>query len=104
MANPKGNMANLAKRPRGRPVGSQNKTSIDAKKALEYAFDKAGGQERLAEFAIEKPEVFYGIWAKLLPKDVKVEHSGAVDIMVKTASELEKKLRGPSQINAPAGS
>ena len=90
--------------PGGSRAGIPNKTTAEVKQALEYAFEKIGGQQKLAEWAQSKPELFYPLWSKLLPKDVKVEHSGQVDIMLKTAKELEERLRGPAQPKSPPSS
>lgn len=65
------------KKGRGRPKGSQNKTAIAVKEALESAFNDIGGIKALVKWA-KKPENqgdFYKLYAKLLPKDVNVKTS-----------------------------
>lgn len=63
----------------GREKGTPNKTTIEVKAALEYAFDEIGGKKKFADWAKENPSLFYQLWAKMLPKDIKgdvnVSHS-----------------------------
>lgn len=57
----------------GRPKGSQNKTTLAAKEAFRLAFDKLGGWEALAEWAMTEPDnltEFYKLYARLIPQDV----------------------------------
>jgi hypothetical protein len=61
--------------PSGRPVGSENKTSIAAKQAFQLAFDKLGGHEALATWAAENPTDFYKLFSKLIPQDTNVNLS-----------------------------
>ena len=60
----------------GRPKGSTNAVTADAKRAMEYAFAGAGGVEALTAWAIANPDGFYPVWAKLLPKNVDVTSGG----------------------------
>lgn len=64
----------------GRVAGTPNKTTIEVKEALEFAFDEIGGKEKFAEWARSKPELFYALWVKLLPKDIKVTGNMSHDI------------------------
>jgi hypothetical protein len=58
----------------GRPKGSPNKTTKSAKDAIEWAANKLGGPQRLAEWAKEDPaneRIFWGnIYPKMLPLTV----------------------------------
>jgi hypothetical protein len=55
----------------GRPKGSQNKTTVAAKEAIQLAAEALGGPERLTAWAQEDPKneaIFWGtIYPKLLP-------------------------------------
>ena len=57
--------------PLGRPAGSQNAWNRDVKELFLLAAERAGGLPRLTEFAQEKPEVFWPLIAKMLPKTVQ---------------------------------
>lgn len=57
----------------GRPKGVPNKSTIAAKEAFQLAFDKMGGWERLAAWAMEDRDnmkEFYKLYARLIPQDV----------------------------------
>lgn len=57
----------------GRPKGVPNKATIAAKEAFQLAFDKMGGWERLAQWAMEdrdNTKEFYKLYARLIPQDV----------------------------------
>ena len=57
----------------GRPKGVPNKATIAAKEAFQLAFDKMGGWERLAAWAMEDKDntkEFYKLYARLIPQDV----------------------------------
>ena len=53
----------------GRPKGSKDKLTRDAKQAFQYAFDKLGGADKLAEWAQENTTDFYKLFARLIPVD-----------------------------------
>lgn len=61
-------------RGRGRPKGSQNKTTTAAKDAIALAAERLGGVDRLVEWAKEdagNEKVFWGtVYPKLLPLQV----------------------------------
>lgn len=63
-----GNNAN----PKGRPVGSVNKTTASVKAALTEAFDGIGGVTALITWGRENPQLFYPIWSKMLPTEMQV--------------------------------
>ena len=62
----------MATSKRGRPKGSRNKVTNEAKQAMLMAFDKIGGAERLAEWILADPanETLWWtrMWPKLLPR------------------------------------
>lgn len=57
----------------GRPKGSPNKLAAKGRAALDAAYEGAGGVEALTKFAIDHPDKFYPIWAKLIPSSFKHE-------------------------------
>lgn len=61
------------------PVGdSPKKLTLDAKAAIQLAFEDLGGTDRLIEWANEPGNLgqFYTqIWSKIIPKDVKTENT-----------------------------
>lgn len=67
-------VANLTNAGKGRPKGSQNKTTIAAKEAIAQAFEKMGGVEALVSWGMESDDnrkVFYSqIWPKIVPLTV----------------------------------
>jgi hypothetical protein len=57
----------------GRLPGSANKLTLEAKEAIEIAFEGIGGVEELMAWARTHRTTFYGrIWTKILPRDMKV--------------------------------
>ncbi len=89
MNNPKAS-ENLTRKGGGRPKGSQNKTSVAAKEALQMAFEGIGGVQALTKWAKDEKNQgeFFKLYAKLLPVDMK--HSG--DIVSRIIQvELPKK-------------
>lgn len=60
----------------GRQAGSLNKTTITVKAALEAAFERRGGIDGLVNWADENPTEFYKLYAKLLPAELTVKHTG----------------------------
>ena len=61
----------------GRPKGSQNKTTVEVKAALDAAFTGAGGVDTLTDWAKDNPTEFYRLWTKLLPKHLAVASAHA---------------------------
>lgn len=66
----------------GRVKGTPNKLSMAAKEAIQLAFDKIGGVDRLISWALEDSDnlkVFYtSLYSKLIP----LEHAGSVGLSV----------------------
>lgn len=59
----------------GRPKGSKDKLTRDAKQAFQYAFDKLGGADKLADWAQDNTTDFYKLFARMIPVDNR--HSDA---------------------------
>lgn len=55
---------------KGRPKGSQNKTTKAFKEAVLAVYHDIGGNEALAKWAKENPTEFYKICARLIPTEV----------------------------------
>lgn len=53
----------------GKPKGSSNKLTRDAKQAFQYAFDKIGGADQLAAWAKDNTGEFYKLFARMIPVD-----------------------------------
>ena len=60
----------------GRPKGSQNKTTREAKDAIADAAEKLGGVNRLVKWAKEAPENEKAFWSTIYPKLVGLSVSG----------------------------
>jgi hypothetical protein len=62
---------------KGRPPGSENKLSAEAKDVLVRAYTEIGGFEKFREWVTSTPErldTFYSkMWIRLLPMNIKVE-------------------------------
>lgn len=68
MANKIGS-GNLEKRKgRGRPKGSQNKTTVAAKEAIQMAFMGIGGAARLTEWVKADPDHEKAFWTQIYTK------------------------------------
>lgn len=73
--------------PAGRPKGIPNKFNIAARDAFAMAFDKLGGTEALAEWALDNQSDFYKLYARLIPVDATVRNE------VNAGDELAEFLR-----------
>ena len=73
---------------KGRPKGVLNKTTASVKKAIEEAFDRAGGVEYLVKVAHKDPRAFLSLLARLIPQDLKVE--GVVTHALFSADQLRR--------------
>ena len=65
-------------RPKGQPKlggrikGTPNKTTKDAKVAIELAFEGIGGAAGLQAWAMANPDLFYTkIWVRILPAKIE---------------------------------
>lgn len=63
---------NLTRRGRGRPKGSPNKTSKEAKAVIAEAAEKLGGVDRMVAWTKEAPENERAFWATIYPKLVAI--------------------------------
>jgi hypothetical protein len=70
----------------GRQRGTPNKVTADLKAAILSAFEEVGSASYLAKIAKENPAIFCALLGKVLPRDIKAEHSGGL-----TLSELVQK-------------
>lgn len=66
--------------PGGRPKGSPNKTSKDARQTILNTFTKLGGEKFMLEWARNEPTEFMRIYAKLIPREEKVTMDGTLAI------------------------
>lgn len=49
---------------------------------MHLAAQGAGGLEALTQFAKERPDVFWPMWSKLIPKEVTGPEGGAIRIII----------------------
>lgn len=75
----------------GRQPGQLNKTTADAKAALQEAFEELGGVPSLVQWARRDPHGFYTIWGKLIPKDVKVGGNPDEPVIIQVITGVPKK-------------
>jgi len=54
----------------GRPKGSRNKLTVEAKEAFRLAAEGIGGVEALTAWGKRAPDKFWPLYAKLIPMDV----------------------------------
>ncbi|MDF9301617.1 hypothetical protein P5P81_03335 [Tritonibacter mobilis] len=82
---------NLTHKGRGRPKGSQNKTTATAKAIIEDAADRLGGADRLVAWAQEAPENERAFWATIYPKllPLQVNAKVATTVIRKTVYEAK---------------
>jgi hypothetical protein len=69
---------------KGRPRGIPNKTTMAVRDALTEAFDRLGGVDSLVHWGKANPDLFYPLWAKLLPKEMVATVDGNVVLRVAT--------------------
>ena len=70
---------NLTNRGRGRPKGSKNKVSAEAKAVIAEAAEGLGGAKRLLEWAQSDPQNEKAFWATIYPKLLPLTVSGDPD-------------------------
>ena len=58
----------MSKAKRGRPRGSSNRITNEAKRAILMAFDKIGGAQRLADWIRKDPANETTFWTKIFPR------------------------------------
>jgi len=59
----------------GRKAGTPNKMSMTVKENVIAVFNEIGGVEHMKQWAIDNPNNFYNIYAKILPTQTEI--SGA---------------------------
>lgn len=75
-------MANGGRRPgAGRPKGSVNKDMVPVREAFKIAFDKLGGADALAKWAVDNQTEFYKLSSRLIPQAVEGSVQGALEII-----------------------
>lgn len=97
----------------GRKKGSRNKVTASVKAALTQAFEKIGGVDSLVKWAKKNPALFYPLWARMLPPELKPADEkppGNVNVNVHfgvTAADIqfaEQLLAGTAYSAIPANS
>jgi hypothetical protein len=80
---------NLTNMGRGRPKGTPNKMTMQAKEAISYAAEGLGGAERLVEWAKEDPQNEKVFWAQIYPKLLPLQVTGNNGGPIQTEAVLE---------------
>ena len=70
----------------GRPKGTPNKYTKELKEMILEALDHAGGAAYLCDQAEKNPSAFMTLIGKVLPMQVKAEHSGGTSLEVRFVS------------------
>jgi hypothetical protein len=89
----------LGKKTGGRVAGTPNKFTASVRDAVQEAFHRAGGVEYLLKVAQEDPRTFVGIVQKLIPQEIKAEHSLSqewLDALSQAAGRIRTELIAPS--------
>ena len=60
----------------GRQKGTTNKVTAEAKEMLELAAKGVGGLKALTQFGKDRPDIFWPMWSKLLPKNMDITSGG----------------------------
>lgn len=66
--------------PKGKPVGSKNRSTTEVKNAFIEVFHKRGGVNALLKFSNENPVEFYKILGKMVPKEMDLKVEGDITI------------------------
>jgi hypothetical protein len=75
-----GGGAKKGERRGGRQKGTQNKISVEVKKALEKAFDELGGSNYLIEVGQNDPRTFCTLLGKILPTTIEGDPENPIGI------------------------
>lgn len=78
MAAPKGRPKPIGS---GRQPGSINKATASIKGAFVEAFDKLGGADALAKWAVDQPTEFYKLASKLIPTELTGQVKTVIEII-----------------------
>lgn len=92
----KGRTANLTNAGKGRKKGSKNRVGKNAKESVEEIFKELGGIEGAVKHFKKKEnrnDFYCKVWPKILPKDVKLEHSGTVTHETESLQAFTDSLR-----------
>lgn len=92
MSDNKVGSTNPGARGRGRPKGTQNKTTRLAKEAIQYAAEGLGGAERLIAWAKEAPENERVFWASIYTKLLPLQVNGAGEDGEHLVSLIERRI------------
>lgn len=78
----------------GRKKGVPNKSTLAVKDALSEAFDGTGGIKGLIAWAKRNRGEFYRLWVRMLPTEIKADHSGGIGLTVAgvTDDELDRRI------------
>lgn len=86
----------------GRPKGSLNKFTANAKQAFQAAFDELGGVAGLVTWAKadegKNLTDFYKLYARLIPTDLKVETPDLKDLQPRDALSIARDLLHLAQL------
>lgn len=85
---------NLTNKGRGRPKGSRNKVTAEAKAVIAGAAEALGGMTRLVEWAKEAPENEKAFWASVYPKLLPLTVAGDADNPL-TIRAIERSIVKP---------
>lgn len=89
-AKPRGNKQNLTRMGKGRPKGALNKSSKEVKDNLLEVFERIGGVEGMAKWAMRNKTEFYKLYSKLLP--IQLQGNGENGEFHFTITAEESKL------------
>jgi len=79
----------------GRKPGVPNKISMTVKENIIEVFNQIGGVEHMKLWAIDNPNQFYAIYAKLMPTQTEVSGPEGSDIQLSIPIEFVKSNRQP---------
>ena len=65
----------------GRRAGTPNKATASIKGAFVEAFDKLGGADALAKWAVDQPTEFYKLASKLIPTELTGQVKTVIEII-----------------------
>jgi hypothetical protein len=75
--------------PAGRPKGARNKITVEVRKAMYQAFERAGGTEYLLKVAQKDPKVFCRMLERLIPSELKVDAGASLRPKIVVISGIE---------------
>jgi hypothetical protein len=83
--------ANLTRKGRGRPKGSPNKVTAEAKAVIAAAAEALGGTKRLVAWAKEDPQNEKAFWAQVYPKLLPLTVAGDAENPL-TIRAIERRI------------